>query len=242
MENQQQPEEKKDSRSVIGSADATKWIALLITILGIQAWIAGASFLSGYWGVAGLPGPFNPKSLQETALYGFIGAFKNWGVLGLVIFLLGPFFILIGFSLRRTKNAQLKKPSKFQIWFESKWVFDRNIGRFGAAFMMAGIIYVIGFLIPMALWSVASDIDGQVSFKRDVCTLRAGKAVIATIPLNGGSNVKGEIIDRTQTMTAVLQENAIQVVSAGEKQQLLYTITLPEIKCDTELTRRPASR
>src|SRR4051812_9111537 len=92
----QPPKGTQAPRPLIDIDDPTKWIALAITVLGIQAWIAGASYLDGYWAVPALPGPFNPKSPQETALYGFMGAFTNWGILGLMIVAFGPICILAG--------------------------------------------------------------------------------------------------------------------------------------------------
>ena len=70
-------ENKKSAQAELSPFDIFKSLAFAISILGINAWIAGASYDAGYWDVSGLSGPLTPKTPQQTALAGFIGGFRQ---------------------------------------------------------------------------------------------------------------------------------------------------------------------
>ncbi|WP_092416654.1 hypothetical protein [Collimonas sp. OK307] len=67
--------------------------------------------------------------------------------------------------------------------------------------------------------------------KTQICELRAGKSLITTAKLIDGSIVDGLLLDRSDKFTAIMDVKAVHVLTAGEKQQLLYSTQIPKIKC-----------
>lgn len=210
--------------------DLVKWFAFVVTLLGIQAWIAGEAYYSGYWSVLGLDGPFSPLSLQRTAFIGFLGVFTNWEVAAIVIGAMGLYVVFLAVGWEGEYNrGRPRWIIKIRGWLR-KFTFDKSTGIFGGAIILMGVAFLCIALV-LGLWMAAAYSAGANSIQTQICEMRKGKSVMTTAKLFDGTVISGLLMDRSDKFTAIMDAKSVQVLTVGDKQQLLYTIQIPKVKC-----------
>jgi len=76
---------KNEPRKKTIEQDLFKWIALVITLIGIFAWVAGSAYDQGYWDATAWGGALSRKTVQDIAFDGFAGPMLNWIVAFLLV-------------------------------------------------------------------------------------------------------------------------------------------------------------
>jgi hypothetical protein len=216
--------------------DLLKGLALLMTILGTQAWIAGEAFNYGYWNAAHWPGSAIQVPLQNMAFTGFVGPFYNWLAGGIFLFCLGPYIALMAIQ---SKNLRVK-PAQWAVpildWWRRRFTFDEATGKLAAVVTMLAVA-LFGVIILMSLWIVGALQQGANLFKTQVCQLRAAEALPTTIQLGDGSKISGRVLDRSDKVIVIMDREAIHVLAVGEKSQLLDSTRVADVKCGSITTR-----
>lgn len=213
--------------------DILKWLLFFISSLGILAWIAGAAYQAGYWGVVGLDGPLIPRSLQATALMGFIGSLTSWIYAPMVLLVLSVLILFLGIGLRRKENKNDTQVwlVKTRDWLSGRFSYDQSLGVFG----LTGMAFSYGFLIlleiPLVVWSMSAYHQGEKLFKEDACEIRNGIKLGSRIKLAEGNSIEGRILDRSDKFVVISNGWAIYSV-ALDSQILAYSIDIPTIECE----------
>lgn len=99
--------------------DLIKVFSFIITLLGILAWIAGAAYEDGYWGVPGLASGLAPNSIQETALIGFRAALRVWKHGIIILFMAALWAAVLGVIPKKKKTASFGLMKNIQSWLIS---------------------------------------------------------------------------------------------------------------------------
>lgn len=214
--------------------DILKWLAFAISILGIQAWIAGTAFESGYWAISGLEGPFITKSLQQTALTGFIGPAKIWGYASLAAVAIGILLSLIAIKKKKSTKSEPQRISSLKAKLAQKFEYDKPLGLFGVKLICGGYAFWIFIILPLLLWGTFAYCEGRDLFKKQACNVRAG--IFANTQMNISENkiIKGRIIDRSEGLIAINDGFSIHVFTNKEKPSLIYSIALPLLECKND--------
>ena len=224
---------KKPLKSEIVNFELLKWLGLLVPLLGTQAWIAGAAFEAGYWGVVGLDGPIVPKTLQQTALIGFIGAFPTWAGAVMVIAMFGAILGISTISVKRNNSKEDPRIiQKIKAWVSrSFFINDKKIGLTSVVIIFGAIAFFTFLLLPMAFWSLYAHQYGKNFFNQQMCSVQRGAYVRTTAQIAGGDTFQGLLIDRSDKFTVILGKSSIHVLTAGDISKLQYTIKLPNASC-----------
>lgn len=212
--------------------DFVKWLAFFVTLLGIQAWIAGEAYYEGYWGLLGLDGPFSSTSLQRTAFVGFLGVFTNWQIVSAVIAATGCYVVFL--AIGREKAPNYEPPLwivKIKAWLK-RFTFDKSTGMFGSVLLLIAILVFLTVFL-LGIWIVSAHSAGANRIKTQICEMREGKALITTAKLTDGTMVSGLLLDRSDKFTTIMDVKLIHVLSTGDKQQILYSTQMPKVKCST---------
>jgi hypothetical protein len=210
--------------------DFLKCLALLMTILGTQAWIAGEAFNYGYWNAAHWSGPIISIPVQSVAFIGFIGPFYNWIVEAALLFCLGPYIALISVRSKSQKVQQVIWATSILEWLRKRFTVDAKTGKFAAVITWLAVA-LFGLTLFLAFWIVGAVGQGKKLFNKQTCELRASKVLRTTIKLADGSKVSGRILDRSEHATVIMDGDAIYVLTAGEKPQLSDSTSVTDIKC-----------
>jgi len=216
------------------SLDPLKLVALLMTLTGIGAWVAGEAYMLGYWGGAHYPRNISAMSLQSLALLGFYGAYKSWmwGISAAA--LCGALIMLI--SIRRKKALRtLGWPQRIAIsirtWWSENFELDRSSAVPGVLLLGTASCYYAILISPAVLWILGSHYQGRNLFETQACQTRAGVA-LTSITLADGSTLKGNVIERSDKLTALLTKNAVVMVADGEKgARIVESTSLTDISC-----------
>lgn len=210
--------------------DPFKLIGLLISLIGIGAWIAGESYNAGRWSAAKDIGPIMQPTLQQTAFIGFIGPVMNWMIAAMVIVILG---MLVGLASIQTRTT--RKPPKIAVavgsFFQARFTVDGAVAEFGQIMMSLGFCFVVFVIVPLVLWVYFAYLEGAKSFQRNACEARYSKTFPSTVRLADGTKVTGRIIDQSDKENILLDQNSIYLVALGEKAQILSTTSVADVTC-----------
>jgi hypothetical protein len=216
------------------SFDLLKILGFIVTLLGILSWIAGAAFQAGYWGVPGLETGLTAKSIQQTALSGFIDAFHVWIkaviVMGLIALVLAP----MGISRKKTSNSdeRPKRENAIKRWLRVNFTYDKSTG-----YVSVGIFsfaYVLGFFVvmPMAFWALTAYFEGKIQFEKQICRLRSGETALTKITTDDGKKLSGYVIDRTENEALLLDSDFLHFLKMQDRPpRLQYSFNLPAVNC-----------
>jgi hypothetical protein len=215
--------------------DPLKLVAGAVAFLGIQAWVAGEVFMMGYWNAAHYPRGIAPLSAQSMALLGFCGAYRCWIWAALAIGAYGALALL--FAVRR-KGAAGKlnwlkhSQRRAQAWIAERFELDAFSAIPGVVLFTAAVFYYGVLISPAALWVGGANYEGKRLFMKQACQARAG-ALPTSIMLTDGSTLWGNVIERSDKLTAVLTPDAVVMVTDGEKGgRVVESTSLVSIKCD----------
>ncbi|MGC8210969.1 hypothetical protein [Ralstonia solanacearum] len=216
------------------SFDPLKLVAGAVAFLGIQAWVAGEVFMMGYWSAAHYPRGIAPLSAQSTALLGFCGAYRCWIWAALAIGAYGVLGFL--FAVRRKgangKPSWLKRSQhRAKMWAADKFELDAFSAIPGVVLFAAAVFYYGALISPAALWVGGANYEGKRLFEKQACQTRAG-ATPTSIALADGSTLKGNIIERSDKLKALLTADAVVMVADGERgARIVESTSLGNIKC-----------
>lgn len=222
---------KERTASAPRQLDVLKWFAFGISILGIQAWIAGAAFESGYWANYGLDGPFISKSLQQTALQGFIGPFEVWLYAALFAVVVGALLMIMAINKKKTDKPAPGWVIALREKLKSKFEYDKKLGLVGFRIILGGYVFLFFIVLPLILWSLLAYYEGKNLFKVEVCKIRSGTSINTQINLKNEKIIAGRIIDRSEKYFAMNDGFSLHIFNNGENPSLAYSITLPKIEC-----------
>lgn len=206
-----------------------------MTLTGIVAWVAGEAYMLGYWGAAHYPRGLSSMSLQSLALLGFYGAYRCW-MWGIGAMALSGLLALVT-SIRR-KNAAHRKPgwarrtaNKLSAWWHENFELDSSSAMPGVLLLGTAFSYYAVLISPAVLWIVGSNYQGKALLETQACQTRAGAAA-TSIVLADGSTLKGNVIERSDKLKAVLTADAVVMVTDGEKgARVVESTSLANIKC-----------
>ncbi|NMV41826.1 hypothetical protein [Ralstonia insidiosa] len=215
--------------------DPFKIVALMMTLTGIVAWVAGEAYMLGYWGAAHYPRNLSAMSLQSLALLGFYGAYKcwMWGIGAAA--LCGALIVLT--SIRK-KNKTEHEPnwprriaSSIRTWWSKNFELDRSSAVPGVLLLGTAFCYYAILISPAVLWILGSHYQGKSLFETQACQVRAGAAP-TSITLADGSTLKGNVIERSDKLIALLTKDAVVMVADGEKGgRAVESTSLTNISC-----------
>jgi len=210
--------------------DPFKLIGLLITLIGIGAWIAGESYNSGFWFAAKGIGPVMPPTLQQTAFVGFIGPIGNWIVAAVAISILG---MIIGIMSIRSKSTS--KPPRLLLvianFFKARFTMDSTSAGLSQILTAVGVCFVYFMILPLAAWIYFANAEGQNTFKKFVCEARVASSFPTEISLGDGAQIRGKIIDQSDKLNILLDKNSIYLVLLGDKPRILSTTSTAGTIC-----------
>jgi hypothetical protein len=211
--------------------DLLKSTALLITILGTLAWIAGEAFNQGYWGAAHHAGPISPISLQSMAFLGFVGPYKNWLWGVAAASMLGPYIALLSIERKNKSIQSFRWLASLRRWWKERFQFDKEILVFAIVLTLLGLLIFALIILPLLAWVIGAAHQGSNTFVKQVCELRITRKLPTVIKLADGRQISGKILDRSDKLVIVMDGAAIQVLTVAEKAQLIDSTSLQDIKC-----------
>ena len=214
--------------------DVLKWIALMMTFIGIVAWTAGFSYDQGYWGVIGWEYSLNRRSPQETALVGFIGPVLNWFYAGFLISGIGIYIFLMGFLSGIPNKTNKKMPAwalKIENWLKSRKKFGPTMKLLCVGLLVGGIGFAVLIVLPAAGWMLAAYSEGKMQMQDQICEVRNATSLPTTVWIDAGTNLSGRMLNRTKKASMLLDKKAVHVIAAGDRPRILDSTDVTGIKC-----------
>jgi len=215
--------------------DPLKLVALFMTLTGIAAWIAGEAYMLGYWEAAHYPRGISALSLQSLALRGFYGAYKCWA--WAVLALMGYGVLGLVPAIRLKRSAPRKQgwltlvAQRCRDWVTARFEFDPPYAVTGVLLLGTAIFYYGVVISPALVWIFGAYHQGRELLEKQACQTRAGAAA-TSITLVDGSSLKGNVIERSDKLTALLTKDAVVMVGDGEKgARVVESTSLASIKC-----------
>lgn len=226
--------QERPTRKWPTSLDPLKLVAGAVAFLGIQAWVAGEVFMMGYWNAAHYPRGIAPLSAQSMALLGFCGAYRCWIWAALAIGAYGALGFL--FAVRRKgadgKSGWLRRfQHRAKAWAADRFELDAFSAIPGVVLFAAAVFYYGALISPAALWVGGANYEGKRLFEKQACQTRAGTTP-TSISLVDGSTLKGNVIERSDKLIALLTKDAVVMVADGEKgARIVESTSLTSIQC-----------
>ena len=200
-----------------------KVAGLSITVLGICAWIAGSSYLDGYWAQLANAGPLSHPSLQDTALKGFILPYIAW--LKVVVYLVITSVVMLIIGIRwktRAKTAQHKKASVLS-WLPLSHARDFRLIAF-LFFLIA--LYLFCLIYYLGQWINNAQEIGRQAFSAQACSRQQAKAPPTTLTLDNNQTLSGWVLDRSDKFLMLADGYRVYTIAIGDKVKLIDTTTL----------------
>lgn len=211
-----------------------KWLMFIVTVLGIFAWISGAAYLMGYWGVIGLDGPIIASTLQQTALIGFIGAITTWLYAPTAVLGIGIILLLMGIRFKRQPKVKTldadSRRYRIRAWLIRHFGYDREMGLFGICAVALSYLFIFLVVVPLIGWSIAAHYEGKESFLNETCKVRADTAVKADV-FTINDKMSGKIIDRSDRVVVLSDGVKVHVLTIDKVPTLTYSIEIPTVDC-----------
>lgn len=220
---------------------AVKGLPILITLIGIYAWIGGQAYLAGYWNAFGWDGPIVKLSLPETAFFGFSRTLSNW--VGAVAFLLalGVYGLLMELWTSRGVIEQLpRRPSRLESWIRQGKPIDATTKAVFAGSVLAGLFLGAMVLGPLTAWVNSAIAEGKSDAREIVCHTRRTAVLPSTLILSDKSTLTGRFLERSDKLSVVIDRSNIYVVSAGDNPKILDKTNVGNFVCPD--TRIPPSK
>ena len=223
-------------RSVASSIRISKihwgsFLPIIITVLGVGAWIAGEAFYTGYWSAAGIPA-INSMSLQQTAFAGFAAAYYNWAWLPLAIGVYAFYLGILAISFKSRGALKIQWLIRLKNWWSKNIEIDERLGRWVSSLIISAILFFILILAPLTLWVVKAMEDGKAAFLKRACAVKVAKTLPSMIKLADGATISGKVLDRSENAIVLLSRTMIYVIAInGEKNNLLDSTDLQYMKC-----------
>ena len=218
--------------------DPFKIVALLMTLTGIVAWVAGEAYTLGYWEAAHYPRGIAELSLQSLALRGFYGAYKCWTLGVLVVAGYGVLGLIPAVRVKRAaprKQGWLTRAAqRCRHWLVARFEFDAPYAVTGGLLLGTAIFYYGVIISPALVWVFGAYQQGRELLEKQACQTRAG-AARTILGLADGSVLKGNVIERSDKLKAVLTADAVVMVADGDKgARVVESTSLADIKCPTK--------
>ncbi|UZF16718.1 hypothetical protein LH706_06120 [Ralstonia pseudosolanacearum] len=140
------------------------------------------------------------------------------------------------FAVRRKgangKPSWLKRSQhRAKMWAADKFELDAFSAIPGVVLFAAAVFYYGALISPAALWVGGANYEGKRLFEKQACQTRAG-ATPTSIALADGSTLKGNIIERSDKLKALLTADAVVMVADGERgARIVESTSLGNIKC-----------
>lgn len=215
--------------------EVLKWLMFILSLLGIFAWISGAAYLMGYWGVIGLDGPIVAATLQQTALIGFVGAITTWLYAPTALLGVGIIIVLLGIQFRQQPKDKKSDTNswRFRIrkWLALRFDYNSEIGLFGVCAVVIGYLFIFLVEVPLIGWSIAAHDEGKKSFFKQTCKIRSGTTVKAEVFQINGKTMSGRIIDRSERVVVLSDGFKVHVLTIDKVPALNYSIDIPPLAC-----------
>jgi hypothetical protein len=211
---------------------AVKGLPILITLIGIYAWIGGQAYLLGYWNAFGWDGPIVKLSLPETAFFGFSRTLSNW--LGAVAFLLalGVYGLLMELWTSRGVVEQLpRRPSRVESWIRQGKPIDATAKAVFGGSVLAGLFLGAMVLGPLTVWVNSAIAEGKRDAREVVCHTRKTAVFPSSLILSDKSVLIGRFLERSEKFSVVIDGNYVYVVSAGENPKILDKTSVGNFAC-----------
>jgi len=203
-------------------------------IIGVALWIAGHSYLAGYWLEAQLPNTLEQVTLQETMYSGFL-SFGNW--IGVFLFGAGLCLLMFIFSIRKVKKANRANQTNFLSKFVQKhYYIELNDARRSGSIAIATVAYMLLALFA-AFWVVGADEQGRKLFRKQTCQIQAGAPLPTTLVLDKGGNVTGRTILRSENTTVLMNVQGLYVVDLRKANRISERVNFPDIDCAVEFPK-----
>lgn len=229
------PQQGEDRPKWPAALDPFKIVALLMTLTGIVAWVAGEAYTLGYWEAAHYPRGIAELSLQSLALRGFYGAYKCWTLGALVLAGYGVLGLIPAIRLKRTtprKQGWLTRTAqRCRHWLTARFEFDAPYAVTGVLLLGTAIFYYGVIISPALVWVFGAYQQGRELLEKQACQTRAGAARTSLV-LADGSVLKGNVIERSDKLMAVLTADAVVMVADGEEgARVVEKTSLASIRC-----------
>jgi len=206
-------------------------LPILISILGIGAWIAGEAFYAGYWNAVGIP-PIASRTLQQTAFAGFAAAYYNWTWIPIALGLFAFYIAVLAIDFKNRDPLKVLWIIRSKKWWDENIEIDRTLGKLFSALLISAILFFILILAPLTLWIVNAMEEGKRVFHRQACEISAAKVLPSVIKLDDGTTVAGKILDRSENAIVFLVGRSIEVVAVeGAKSRLLDSTDIKGNTC-----------
>ncbi|OCS43881.1 hypothetical protein [Ralstonia pickettii] len=216
------------------SVDPFKLVALLMTLTGVVAWVAGEAYMLGYWGAAHYPRNLSAMSLQSLALLGFYGAYRCW-LWGIgAAALSGALIVLTAVRKKKAKrepNWLRRIAISIRRWWTENFEVDGSSAVPGVLLLGTAFCYYAILISPAVLWIFGAYHQGQQLLEKQACQTRAGTA-LTSMTLADGSMLWGNVIERSDKLIALLTKDALVMVADGDKgARLVESTSLANIEC-----------
>jgi hypothetical protein len=215
------------------SQDYTKWITIVISLIGIFAWFSGESFCSGYWESVDMMSPISPYSFQKTAFLGFVAMADNWLKLLGTFLVAGIYIFLLSIQLKVRKSKANDSQGYSPKRKRTNWLifsYDKRGARLGGTISIVSLTFM-SLVLVLVGWHQLAYQSGQKRFTEQVCDLRTQKATTSTIKLADNSTVSGFLFDRSDKLVAIMERYVIQVITIGDHPQIAYSVGISDIDC-----------
>ncbi|CAJ0867685.1 hypothetical protein R20233_01435 [Ralstonia sp. LMG 32965] len=215
--------------------DPFKIVALLMTLTGIVAWVAGEAYTLGYWEAAHYPRGVAELSLQSLALRGFYGAYKCWTLGVLVVAGYGVLGLIPAVRVKRAtprKQGWLTRAAqRCRHWLVARFEFDAPYAVTGVLLLGTAIFYYGVIISPALVWVFGAYQQGRELLEKQACQARAG-ATPTSINLADGTTLHGHVIERSDKLIALLTKDAVVMVTDSEKGgHVVESTSLASISC-----------
>ena len=229
------PKDDPEARKWPASLDPFKLVALLMTLTGIVAWVAGEAYTLGYWEAAHYPRGIAALSLQSLALRGFYGAYKCWTLGALVIAGYGVLGLIPAIRLKRSTPRNqgwlTRVAQRCRRWLAARFEFDAPYAVTGVLLLGTAIFYYGVIVSPALVWVFGAYQQGRELMEKQACQARAG-ATPTSINLADGTTLHGHVIERSDKLIALLTKDAVVMVTDSEKGgRVVESTSLANIKC-----------
>lgn len=116
-------------------------------------------------------------------------------------------------------------------WVSAKFDFDPPYAATGVLLLITAAFYYGVVITPAVLWIFGAYHQGQQLLEKQACQTRAGAAHTSLVLADGGV-LKGNVIERSDKLIALLTTDAVVMVADGEKgARVVESTSLESIKC-----------